>query len=541
MVAVAEAGWASLLLAAAYNGPHRPPVDLPFLALALPAVAAVVVASWGGRAAGRLFGRSSGAGAGAGTDGPLGAWDRRGAGVGATLSRRARARRWVRSVLPIWWRSEVLVLVPVVVIGMALTAGVVSELSVPGSFARVAVEPWSSVGHRPAVVAGAAWVVSILAWIRGLWLGRFTLTARHALWSMAVAGAAFLGIFAGRAAHHTGPFGAATAGAGWLFFISFPLMAAAVALVHQRDLERAVLTRASARPSGAWVAVLAVPMAGVALVSLLLAVVVGPAAPVLGRAIATAASAIWSALVAIARWISGLLPRGHPHSLPPILSGKGGALHRVVLKQPPTHPVITIPAVVGEVLVGLLAAALAFYLLRHVHLPRRARAEVAESEERDSLFTWQHLFEQIRAALARLASRLRPRRRRRPARSPLPSRVVEVPPAPDPRSVREIYRGLLAAAREGGAPRGASETSQELAERFVSGLELGADTSERLLHLTGLYEAVRYGSAPDADHDEASDEAGVVVPALRAALAPEPDAGPDAHPGRLGDATAGSA
>lgn len=92
---------------------------------------------------------------------------------------------------------------------------------------------------------------------------------------------------------------------------------------------------------------------------------------------------------------------------------------------------------------------------------------------------------------------------------------------------------MLAVAREGGAPRGRAETSQELAGRFTRGLELSAESSEHLVHLTGLYEAVRYGSAPDADHDEASRDAGAVIPALRAALAPDSD--------RLGDTTSGSA
>lgn len=533
MLAVGEAGWASLLLGAAYNGRHRPAVDLPFLALAMAAAAAVIVTSWGGRVAARRFASPSH------LDGSTPGVAHRDAAGAGTPSRLARLRRWVRVRLPIWWRAEVLVLVPVVVIGMAITAGVISELSVPGSFGRVAVEPWSSVGHRPAVVAGAAWLVSILAWVRGIWLGRFTLSTRHVLWSMGLAGAAFVGIFAGRAAHHSEQFGAATAAAGWLFFISFPLTAATVALVHQRDLERAVLARASTRPSGTWVAVLAMPMAGVALVSLLLAVVVGPAAPVIGRAIGRAASAVWSALVAAARWLADLLPRGHPRSLPPALGGKGKARHGALIHLPPPRHTFTAPAIVGEVLLALVLAAAAFWLIRRIHLPHRPRAEATDgSEERDSLFTWRHLFEQLRAALARLASRLRPRRRRRPSRSPARSPVrSEVPGAAagsDPRSVREVYRGMLAVAREGGAPRGRAETSQELAGRFTRGLELSAESSEHLVHLTGLYEAVRYGSAPDADHDEASRDAGAVIPALRAALAPDAS-------DRLGDTTSGSA
>ena len=93
---------------------------------------------------------------------------------------------------------------------------------------------------------------------------------------------------------------------------------------------------------------------------------------------------------------------------------------------------------------------------------------------------------------------------------------------------------MLIAARDAGAGRRAAETSHELAHRFTDGLELSAETSEHLLQLTERYEAVRYGSAPNGDHHEASLDAGVVIPALRVALAPD-------ESDRLGDPTPGSA
>lgn len=536
MVVVAEAGWASLLLGAIYNGSGKPAVDLPFLALAVPGVAAVVVASWGGRAARRRFGRAPTAGTDAGA-GPMG-W--RPTPLGARRSRRARFQRWTRTWLPIWWRSDVLVMVLPVIVGMAITAGVISELSVGGSFARVAVEPWTSGGHRDATVAGAAWVVSILVWLRGTWLGTWVMTGRHAVLALMVGAVAFLGIFAGRAIHHTGPFGAVTAPAGWLFFVSFPLMAAAVALVHQRDLERAVLRRAASRPSGAWVAVLATPMAVVALVSLLLAVLVGPAAPTLGRAIGRAASAIGAAFLAAARWITGLLPRGHPRQLPPTIGHPAGS--RGTGKGIANHTPITIPAVVLEVLFILVVVAVVVYVLFQVRIRRRPRTTAADdSEESESLFSWQHLFDQFRSAFARLAARLRLRRRRRAAAvgGEVTAAAGGTTIALDPRSVREVYRGMLVDARQAGAPRARTETSQELATRLTTRLPLGEDASDRLLHLTGLYESVRYGGAADVEHDRARADAAAVIPALRVALAPEePQEG---TPESLGPAPSGSA
>lgn len=541
MLAVAEAGWASLLLAAAYNGPHRPAVDLPFLALAVPATAAVVLASWGGRRVGAWWRSASwtqlrGPAPGAS---PRGGSSRGGSAGGSSPGGRASAAWSLRHPLPwrpLWWRSELVVLAPVAVVGMALSAGVISELTIGGSFTRVAVQPWSTVGHHPAVVAGAAWFVSIVSWSRGFWLGRVTLTARHALWSLALGGVAFLAIFAGRASQHSGPFGAATGAAGWLFFVSFPLAAAAIALVHQRDLERAVLARASSRPSGTWVAVLAAPMAGVALVSLLLAVLVGPAAPTVGRAAAWTASTIWSGLRAAAVWLWDLLPRGHPSHRPPDLKGLLGPAHRLRLAPAPKHTAVTIPAVIGDVLIAIVVLGVAALVITHVHLPRRSRpAAVAGDEERDSLFSWRHLFDQVRAALARLFARfrLRPRRRAHSAAlSGFPA-GAGVEGLPDPETVREVYRGMLVAAREAGSPRGQAETSHELARRFAGVLSLAPEAGDRLSRLTERYEAVRYGSAADAEAEQAAADAGVVIPAMRAALAEEP--------GSLGEPTSGSA
>src|SRR5580704_5726877 len=192
---VAESAWVSLLVNAAVNGSPGPHVHLPFLALAIPAVAAAAVSA----ASGRL------------------GW------------------RW-------WWQGAVLA--PAVVAGAAVTAGLTSSLTRSGSFWRVAVQPWTADGHPAAVAAGAAWFVAGLAWARGTWLGIAPPTLRQAAWSVGLGGAAFLGVFAGRADVHSTAFRAATGPAGWLLFVAFPFATAAVALIHEHDLEAQVLLRA---------------------------------------------------------------------------------------------------------------------------------------------------------------------------------------------------------------------------------------------------------------------------------------------------------
>ena len=74
--------------------------------------------------------------------------------------------------------------------------------------------------------------------------------------------------------------------AGWLLFLWFPFVAAAVALIRQRELEREVLSGTRSRPSGAWFAILAVPMAASRWWRCWSRVAFGPAAPAIGRGVA---------------------------------------------------------------------------------------------------------------------------------------------------------------------------------------------------------------------------------------------------------------
>src|SRR5580698_1787346 len=104
-----EATWASLCLSAIVNGSGRFHMDLPYLAFALPAAGAAGLLG--------LLGRPS--------------WR--------------------------WWQRGV-VSAPLVVLGAALTAGLVSELSVPGTFTAVALHPWTVTGRVPSDTAAIAWL-----------------------------------------------------------------------------------------------------------------------------------------------------------------------------------------------------------------------------------------------------------------------------------------------------------------------------------------------------------------------------------------------
>src|SRR5579863_5399057 len=191
-LAAAEATWVSLSLGAAANSSRSFRMDLPFLALALPAVAAAVLVGISGRLQ----------------------W------------------RW-------WWR--VLALTPVIVFGVGLTAGLVSQRSIPGSLGAVSLHPWTVVGRVPSGTAALAWFVAVLAWGRGAWLGFAPITFAHALRSVAISVGAYLILFAVLATNHEPSLHTATRGSGWLFIGFFAVATATLALVRERDLEKHAL------------------------------------------------------------------------------------------------------------------------------------------------------------------------------------------------------------------------------------------------------------------------------------------------------------
>ena len=377
---------------------------------------------------------------------------------------------------------------PLAVAGAALSAGVISELTRAGSFWQVTTQPWSASGHRAAVIAGVAWFVATLAWGRGSgWAPRRPRSATTA-WSVALAGAAFLSVFAGRADAHVPAFRAATGPAGWLLFVGFPFATAALALVRQQDLEEQVLARAGSPLGAVWFTVLAVPMAAVALVALVVAVTVGPAAPIVGRGVARGAGVVGRAVAAAAGALWDLLPLGGartPAAPVPAPSGPGP-----VTRPPlPSHGTLHIPPLVWQILVAVFVVALvvvAVRYLRPIGPLKGTPPDATEDDDHDSVFSWRHLAAQIRDGLLTLFRRLRRRRSIRPSIPPMPAPADPV----DAESVRHAYRRMLAAARAAGHARAATETTRELEARLSAGPAAAAAVS--LSDLTFLYDTVRY-------------------------------------------------
>lgn len=405
LLVLAESAWLALLvdvLADGTAGPARPAVDLPFLAFALPALLAVVLASWGGR---RLL----------------------------------LARLLAAAALAVVTAELV----------ASLTPGVPVFASLAGPVAGRAIL-WAS-------------IVAVLAWGRGSWLGFAPPSVAHATVSVLFGTVVIVVVLAHRAAAHTPAFGRATADAWWLLVVFFLAGFAAVASAHVRSVEHAATRGAASGPGGAWVAAMSVPLVAVVLVALLLGgggTVVGPAAASLARAIGGAVTSAGTWL--FAHLFGSLHPSAHAASATLHLHGGAAGRGSRTRSSPPAFVRVLVVAVVAVLGIGVLAvlARISYLIVRRL---RRGRSPEAAREQRSSVFSWAHLLAQLRAVLARI--RL-PTRARQPAAAERPATMepaVETA-ALDP--VRAAYRRFLVAVRAATLGRHPIETARELAGRL---------------------------------------------------------------------------
>jgi len=479
VLAAVEATWASLCLSAIVNGSGRFHMDLPYLAFALPAAGAACLLGLSGRPSWR------------------------------------------------WWQRGV-VSAPLVVLGAALTAGLVSELSVPGTFAAVALHPWTVTGRIPSDTAAIAWLVAALTWLRGTWLGARPITFAHAAWSVTLGVLAFVVLFLVLAADHDQAAHLATPLAAVLFIVFFAGAIAVLALVRERDVEVEAQGRSATRPSGAWLTVLAIPLLGVAAVALVVALLVGPLAPLVGRAVKRAALAIGAAVAWLARAIGDLFPKSHPRSTITKARGAPTGGPRPAPKRPPSAPV-HVPVWIGEVVAVVVIVVLLVLLVRWLapRLARRRTATPVVDEERDTVFSWAHLRDQVLALFRRLFAR-----RRRSFGADAPGEPVVTLAGSDQAGIRAQYRRLLAAARRSEIGRAPSETTREFEHRLASSVVPDGAAGE-LDQLTRLYDRVRYGEVPGTTEERAIARRDVdeLVEVFRRHAVPEPG-GPSARPAR---------
>ena len=376
-----------------------------------------------------------------------------------------------------------------------------------------AVHPWSLSGSAGSATV-LALVVAGIAVLRGVWIGADEPALSTVVFSVATGAAVFLVVLVVAALHGHDAFAHAIAhDAATLLLVAFPGAIATLALVHERDLERQSLRRPLATPSAGWLLAIGVPMAAVGGLAVLVVFVLAPVAPLVGRLVGGVGRGIAALLTALARLLGHLAIHAHaraPRGVGPALAKLPAAALR------PAHVPGWLVGVGIALGVALGAGACVLLVRLWRRRPRRRsartrRAIPALDEQRDSVFSFAHLLDQIRAALGRIGARARD------AAAGDGGVAAEGGDA-EPYSVRREYRRLLRAARLAGKGRGRGETPLELARRLG-----GADASRELSpdaglrRLTELYDDIRYGGAPASARDGAA--ASELVDAVVALLA----------------------
>jgi hypothetical protein len=462
LCAAAEATWLTVALGALVNGSstaHH--VALPYGALALPLVGAAVIAKALSR-----------------RPGPLGA--------------------------------KVAAVAAVAVVGAVLTAGLVAALSQPGLAVTTALHPWSLAGRPSAPVATAAWLVALLAWGRGTWLGTARIRLSDTVVSLSIGAAVFFLVVVVARDTHQAVVRRAIGQPAPLLILFLVLGALTLATLQRQQVEEAT---PFARPSGGtgnWLAMLAVPLVAVALVGLAVAALVGPVAPAVGHGVTAAADRVGSALAAAALWlwhlVVGKAQPVHRARIP--VTGSGG----------PSRSSAGLPAWGRLTGLAVVVAVAIWQFIRwtprtarwvRARRSTRARPEPELVERR----TWSFHFGSPRAWARRLWQRLRPAKA---------GATAGPPPAPAPplAPVRRSYRDVLAALARQGQGRGPTETVRELAVRLADRVP---GSGEDVAALSALYEAARYSSGPVGPED--AERAEVAARALVTELEPEPLAG----------------
>lgn len=453
-----EVSWVSIWIGALAHISPASHIDVPYLSLAIPGACAAAITGW--------------------------------TGLLASSKRMRRA-----------------VCLGILLVVTAVAAGALGSIYLHGSFGALVFHPWAQPTSTPHATVTLAWLLCGLVATRGIWLGWSELTLRHVVNSLALTTVAFIVFFFAAEIHrHEVAFHDETRTGVILLLAAFPCAIALVAVVNERDLERGTLRQRYARPSVAWLGAVIVPMTAIALIGALLTLGIGPLIPLVGDVIRAVAQFVVAVISDVVAWIA---PHIHLKArLPPATRTGSGT------PRPPrdaTGGVASWVTVLSATLASLAALTIVLLLartLRRLLQRRRAKAVVVAAilaDERDSVFSWAHLFDQLFSALRRLMRRSAP-----VLRPPLLERTVEAEEGAGARSIREHYRQVLVAARVIGYGRAPSETPRELNERILGAGEQISTNS--LGDLTAIYQRTRYSDEELTEHD--IERAGVVAAEL---------------------------
>jgi hypothetical protein len=441
-----EAAWVSIWIGALWYTSPAERIDIPFAALAIVATIAVALASFAG-----------------------------------VVVARDRLRLTLRVALAL--------------VAGTISAGVIGVLYLHGSFLAFSLHPWTVPSGPASSESAAGWFVAAIAVARGSWLGSVELGRRHVVNSLIVATIAFVVFFVVAVTHRSDvAFAGEVHAAEVLLLVSFPFAIALLAVVSERERERNSLRNRHSRPNIAWLGAVLVPMAVVAGVAALLALDLRPLVRLLGEAVRRVALWVLDVFDDILSFLASLVHLS-VHTQTRVTTRSGGTAHfkEVSSRTPAWISVLAI--VLGAVLLVVLAV-VAFRALRALlrrRRPRRAQVAPLLDEEKDSLFSWSHLLDQLLGVLRRWLGG------RADGGGEMPGSTTRDSGGTGPGSVRSHYREVLHAARLAGHPRRSFETPLELDSRLAPLAD--EEAARALSSLTDLYDVVRYGG-----HLETSDE-----------------------------------
>jgi MFS family permease len=465
ILAALQATWISIWVAVVARDGSRGATLLPFLAVAGPAVAGTLLVAL----------------------------------VAARLGRvRPPGRRWAAVAL---LALGVLIAGSLLVLGTAVTAGLIDHAVGQAPFATAGFAPWRlHQSGTPLLTTQLSWIAAIVIWLSALWLGVDEPDRSSALFLVSVAAAFLVGFFVTAAIDDAPALHDQRTTAVVLSLLAFLAGGALLAIVHERDLERRAMRRPGSGPGAGGLVALGVTMGAVvaiAGVAVLAAVLAGPLAPVVARGVAAAATWLVVPIGAFFDWVGRILD---------ISGGKATAASQ---PQPesPGFPALQVVLFLAAIAIGIRQ--LIRWLKNRTRRPPRdqipavdrkpapspaAEPEPFVAEESESVFSWGRLLGQLRTALLHLLRRLF-------RRGPDPAGEGAGTGRAEEDSVRAQYRRLLAAAAEAGKARGRSETTLELQHRLSA-----ADrppSADPLARLTEMYNAARYGGVSHGDEETA--------------------------------------
>jgi hypothetical protein len=372
-----------------------------------------------------------------------------------------------------WTKPIVGALAITAVVAIALSAGSLGAVFGAGNLIRIATEPWTVRGAPDGSLVILAFGLSIAAWARGLCLGASPMSTARVLHSAIAALATFVTLVVLLRFDHLEARGTSVGACiAWVLYC-FVADLFVASLVRESELSLVRRGRSIRRVDRAWIVILGAAALVIVVFALVAAALSGP-----GQSVAA--------------WPLDRLRHGAYLVLAWLLRQKAGTVKTTT--GPHGRP-FTVPLAVRLTILGLIIATvfwLLWFLFRSVRFRLRPRFRPAhgsdeEDEDRESIFSWRHLFTQLRGLF---------RWRHRRGALVLALAGVSDGISAGPGGVRGQYLRFLATARTEGLGRAPDETTRELEHRVTTVGDDGVDLE--LVGLTELYERVRYGDEPES-------------------------------------------